>query len=188
MAFAALIPLIASAIPAIAGALGGGGGGGGGGARPTTTTTPGTGTGTQHPVTVVHSPAHPTTGPASPAVLSELATGIAAPQHSRLSQRHAEALNTLHTDQVGRTARTEQARLARDQVRETRAAIQPELDAIHSQLSQRSRQIQATAEHRDLVAQQAFRQTMENGLLDAQRRLRALQTSVDRLARTGRRY
>lgn len=193
MAFMAALPLVSSLLGGMLGGGGGGGGGGGaaaaGAARDAVLTTPGTpGSGSAaHPVTVVHSPAHPTTGPGSPAALMPLTTGQVAPQHP-VTQRNQEALNRLHTDQQSRSLREDNARMAREQVREVRSSIQPELDAIHAQLSQRSRQIQATSEHRDLIAQQAFRTLMENGLHDAQRRLTRLQASVDRLHTIRRRY
>ncbi len=175
MAFAALIPLIASAIPAVMSAFGGGGGGGGGAgggnqgggrAPPGTeaalgaalsqvgaeTTGKGGGIIADHPVTK---------GTDLPPILAAMLTDkLPSSGHvtaAKLGQRgvlapHLEqALSHLHTTQAAQGVKTHQEKAARAQVRRVNATVQPQLKAIHEDLKHRAAQVQATAEHRQIV-------------------------------------
>jgi len=81
---------------------------------------------------------------------------VIAPQQALPAQAQ-HALTQLSQQYAAQPQQTYQAQVARAQVARVQDAIDPQLATIRQQLDYRGTQIDATAEHREIVAEQKFR-------------------------------
>lgn len=163
-----MIPLLASLIPLagqmLGGMFGGGaeGGKGGGGEG-------GKGGGGDAPAKL--------TGGDIAAIIGASKGGSATPTaeggYTQLPPKQQQALDFLSTQQALAPIKDAQSTEARQTVERIKAEILPELQRIKQATQLQQTQTDATAEHRNIVAQQQFRDKVE-------RALTKLQTTLDR--------
>ena len=79
---------------------------------------------------------------------------------AHLSPQHAAALSTVHAQQQQQPLERHQEQVGRAVVNRTTSQIHETLAQIRQRVDHRARQVQATAEHRAIEAEQAFRRRL----------------------------
>lgn len=191
----ALIPLIASAIPAITSLFGGGGDkGGGGGGEGLATTHAALGSMLAAKGGAASSD-HPVKGgtdlpPILAATMNTNKSGHVIPsaggkigQRGVLSPQLEAALERVHTKQQTEPILRHTEKASRAAVRRVNAEVAPHLQQMAKQMRDRAVQIQATAEHRAIVEKDARHRQIADRQAQIIRKLDSLTGQINRLSR-----